>query len=273
MASMVAIVMVLVIISLGAAWYLGLFPDNIGSGILDRIDDIEEAVPANVEDTIQDVIDNVEDTIQDGIASVGETSSDDMPVPDATAKVPNSPLDRTIYPNGTTHGSLQSTERQAVPAQQNQEPEVEHTPQPTKAEQIEDLIYSMTNQNREAMGRQPLDRIPKIDQIARSHSEDMAKRNYFEHDTPEGLDPTDRGNAAGYACRKDYGSHYTWGLAENIFWHSGEWYGAERLAEEIMEGWMDSPGHRQNIMNHNYDRIGIGVAIWNGNVYATQNFC
>ena len=44
----------------------------------------------------------------------------------------------------------------------------------------------------------------------------MSNRNYFSHDTPEGLDPTDRGNNAGYTCRKDFGSYYTEGLGENI---------------------------------------------------------
>ena len=101
----------------------------------------------------------------------------------------------------------------------------------------------------------------------------MAKRNYLEHGAPERLDPTDRGNAAGDPCRKGYGPYYTYGLAENIFMHTGTWYGAERLADEIMRGRMDGLGHRQNAMESDYGRIGTGVAIGGGAVYATQNFC
>ena len=146
-------------------------------------------------------------------------------------------------------------------------------PLPPKTQRVEDLIHVLTNQYRETTGRQPLDRVFDIDQIARYHSSDMAERNYFEHETPEGLDPTDRGNMAGYGCRKDYGSYYTVGLAKNIFWHGGTWYGAELLADEIMEGWMDSPSHRESIMDPNYDHVGIGVAITSSEGYATQNFC
>lgn len=141
------------------------------------------------------------------------------------------------------------------------------------ARRVEKYIYDMTNKHRKAAGLPPLERVPKVDAIARHHSQDMSRRNYFSHDTPEGLDPTDRAERAGYDCTADHGSHYTHGLAENIFWHSGDWYGAERLADKIMDWWMNSPGHRQNIMNPDYDRIGVGVAIGAGAVYATQNFC
>lgn len=209
--------------------------------------------------------------------SVVEPAVDAVTEPPANVPdtAPPSPFDRTIWPDDTAHDSRQDAQEaeSTPPMQSDPETDTEAVPQPTKTEQIEGLIHTMTNQHREAAGLQPLDRITKIDQIARAHSEDMAKRNYFEHDTPEGLDPTDRGNAAGYPCRKDHGSYYTYGLAENIFMHTGTWYGAEHLADEIMKGWMNSFGHRQNIMESDYDRIGIGVAIGGGAVYATQNFC
>lgn len=214
--------------------------------VQDAIDMIVDRVDM-VEDNILTVVDDVTETIPD-ISGISATD----PAPEATT----SHLDRTAHSVNTTHGSLLVSE-----------------PEPTKAKLIENLIYALTNQHRVVGGLQPLERVSLIDQIARSHSEDMAKRNYFEHNTPEGLDPTQRGMAAGYDCRKDYGSHYTYGLAENIHMHTGTWYSAEHLADEIMEGWMRSPGHRQNIMEPNYDRIGIGVAIGGGTVYATQNFC
>lgn len=167
-----------------------------------------------------------------------------------------------------------AAEEEARIAQERAEAEAaERAARLAKVSIIEDTIYELTNQHRLAAGLQPLMRDAKIDAIARSHSQDMADRNYFDHDTPEGWDPTDRGNAAGYPCRKDYGNHYTFGLGENIFWHSGTRYDAERLAYETVDGWMNSPGHRQNIMDSSYDRIGVGVAIGGGAVYATQNFC
>ena len=154
--------------------------------------------------------------------------------------------------------------------------------------QLEALTHDLINAQRSAHGFQPLDHIEKIRLIARSHSEDMASRNFFSHDNPEGLDPSGRGQRAGYDCRKNYGSYYTYGLAENIHqgWLFGsyltsrgrtvptDWFSLEELARNAVNGWMNSPGHRQNILDLSYDRAGMGVAIGDdGKVFFTQNFC
>ena len=153
---------------------------------------------------------------------------------------------------------------------------------------IEDHIYELTNSEREKRGLPMLVRVSTIDSIARSHSQDMSERNYFAHDTPEGLDPTARGAKAGYDCRKDYGSYYSYGLAENIsqsytyssyvtpgLTSSYAWMADEAaVAKEIVDGWMASQGHRENILDGSYDRIGVGVAINSDEeIYSTQNFC
>ncbi|MCY4575840.1 MAG: CAP domain-containing protein [Chloroflexi bacterium] len=124
--------------------------------------------------------------------------------------------------------------------------------------------------------------------IARSHSADMATARFFSHTNPRGQSPTDRGAQVGYNCRKDYGSYYTYGLAENIYqaWLYGsyrtvngivvskDYHSLEKLANLVVDGWMDSPGHRENILNTTYDVQGIGVAVNDDQqVYVTQNFC
>ena len=153
---------------------------------------------------------------------------------------------------------------------------------------VERHIYEMTNQERRLAGVEGLVRDESIDVIAYMHSADMAAREYFAHDTPEGLDPTGRAERAGYECRKDYGSYYTTGLAENIYqsytyssymtsgvtssytWLESE----EELSRQMVRGWMESPGHRENILDPQYDRIGVGVEISSDEqVLATQNFC
>jgi uncharacterized protein YkwD len=116
----------------------------------------------------------------------------------------------------------------------------------------------------------------------------MADRNYFAHETPEGLDPTGRGSLVGYSCYKDYGSYYTTGIAENIFkgWTystthftngietSRDWLTSQELAADTVMGWMNSPGHRANILTATYDREGIGIAIGSDySVYVTEDFC
>ena len=153
---------------------------------------------------------------------------------------------------------------------------------------LEDRAHELINAERVKSGLQPLKHIEKIRLIARSHSEDMAVQDYFAHRSPEGLSPTDRGQKEGYNCRKDYGSYYTYGLAENI--HQGwlydsystrngriasyTWFTMEGLAQTAVGGWMESRGHRENILKTTYDRTGIGVAVAeDGKVYFTQNFC
>ena len=153
---------------------------------------------------------------------------------------------------------------------------------------VEQYIFAYTNAERTERRLANLTSTPLIGDVARGHSLDMATRDYFKHESPEGNGPTDRGMAMGYECRKDYGTYYTYGLAENIALHytyssymaegvksSYNWLKDEQvLAEEIVEGWMNSPGHRENILTKDYSEIGVGVIITGDEeVYATQNFC
>ena len=100
----------------------------------------------------------------------------------------------------------------------------------------------------------------------------MTSRNYFDHDTPEGLDPTDRLHRAGLSCRKGY----RYGLAENIAIET-TLGNLDRTAAEAVQGWINSPGHRTNLLSREYDRTGIGASFgtWRGYkaVYLTQVFC
>ena len=112
----------------------------------------------------------------------------------------------------------------------------------------------------------------------------MAKNNYFSHINLQGQDAIARGNQQGYPCRKDYGSYYTYGISENIFntHHDTTYNGItvndfesiEVMAQKTVNGWMNSPGHRKNILTSTFDREGIGIGIASDNtVYITENFC
>ncbi len=150
--------------------------------------------------------------------------------------------------------------------------------------ELERKIHALVNQQRGA----PLAWVSELGDVARSHSTDMAANRYFSHTNLRGESPTDRGTAAGYDCRKDHGTHYTLGLAENILYSSTysskqyvngilvktNYYTLDELAWVVVDGWMESPGHRSNIVEVNYDRTGIGVATDSEElVYITQNFC
>jgi uncharacterized protein YkwD len=157
----------------------------------------------------------------------------------------------------------------------------------SKASQLELLLTQLINQERSQRGLTGLENDPALTLIARQHSQDMTDRNFFAHDNPDGEDPTARASRNGFTCRKDYGSHYTEGIAENIYqaWlYSSityvaflpvkDMYSLDELAALLVDGWMNSPGHRANILNPDFDRGGVGVAIGTDDeVLATHNFC
>ena len=141
------------------------------------------------------------------------------------------------------------------------------------------LIHDKINEERKQYGLKELRWDTNLALIAEKHSKDMGQRDYYDHVTPEGLDPTDRANRDGYSCKKEYGTYYTYGVAENLYQLSGPWGGYENISSNVVEGWMDSSGHRENILEKNYDRQGIGVFFdpatsgdpWGW--YITQKFC
>lgn len=112
----------------------------------------------------------------------------------------------------------------------------------------ESEMLADVNREREANGLAPLRMDSALRKLARSHSADMLKRGYFSHFTPEGLSPFDRMNSANI--------EYT--------------YGGENLALApstglAMQGLLNSPGHRANILNPNFERVGIGAI--DGGIY------
>lgn len=154
--------------------------------------------------------------------------------------------------------------------------------------QLEGQVHALVNDERKKAGIKVLTLDQKLSDLARSHSSDMAINNYFEHENLRGQSPSSRATNAAYGCRKDYGSYYTEGIAENIFqtWlHSSTTYmyglpvgkdymSVGQLAQQIVDGWMNSRGHRQNILELKYDKQGVGVAVSKDEkVYVTQDFC
>jgi uncharacterized protein YkwD len=111
------------------------------------------------------------------------------------------------------------------------------------------------NAERARHGLRPLRLDHRLARAARGHSEDMADRDYFDHTSPSGTSFVDRVRRAGYlrGARR-------WQVAENIAWGTG----ALSSPRAITRAWMDSPGHRANILDGSYREIGIGVASGSG---------
>lgn len=119
-------------------------------------------------------------------------------------------------------------------------------------EEIEAEIFRLINDNRTSSGISPLKRSPILDEIAQEYSADMAKRDFFSHNTPEGLDIQDR------LKLKEV---FYYSSAEDLFYASVK--PDTNVSEETVSGWMSSPGHRIPIMDTNkpiiWDHAGIGI--------------
>lgn len=153
--------------------------------------------------------------------------------------------------------------------------------------ELELQIHELINEQRAKFGLDPLKNDGEIEEIARGHSRDMAANDYFDHVNPQDQNSSDRGSAVGYDCVKVYSDHTTFGLAENIYQNwlyssvtiingvsNNNWTSQEEIAATTVDGWMNSEGHRKNILTETYDRAGIAVVIApNDKVYITQNFC
>ena len=146
----------------------------------------------------------------------------------------------------------------------------------TKEKQAEIEVHRLINLEREKHGLETLGYDEELASVAKSHSEDMASSGYFSHETPEGLDPTDRASEADYTCRYRIGNLIYSGIGENIHMVTGSsliLWSPESIAETAVSGWMDSPGHRKNILTSNFSNEGIGVSISTFTIHVTQNFC
>ena len=153
------------------------------------------------------------------------------------------------------------------------------------AEKTELLIHKEINDRREEAGLSALSYDADLATVASGHSEHMADEGFFAHEGPNGDGFRERYADAGYYCevnlpgdRVSRGSeniYKTW-IYEQIEAENGTNYYAseESLAKGVVDGWMQSPSHRDNILTEHWRVEGIGVTITEYNdVYVTQNFC
>ncbi len=125
------------------------------------------------------------------------------------------------------------------------------SPAETTVAQLEDTVLCLVNRERTRRGLRSLRANAKLEGAARSHSRAMVQRNFFSHDSPGGASVLDR------VRRRGYRSTGGMMVGENIAWGSGSY----ATPAEIVESWMNSSGHRANILHRSFDEIGVGVAI------------
>jgi uncharacterized protein YkwD len=117
-------------------------------------------------------------------------------------------------------------------------------------------VVALVNLERAKVGCAALTADPRLVDAARAHSADMANRNYFAHDTPEGVGVGTRVTEAGYRWSA---------VGENIAKGQPD-------AAAVMKAWMNSPGHKANILNCRYRQIGVGPAFQGRSPLWTQDF-
>ena len=127
--------------------------------------------------------------------------------------------------------------------------------------QVESEIFRLVNIERKKAGVNTLSYSNTMQKYARMKSEDMAVRKYFDHRDPQGNLITEK-------MKNDGVKYSSWG--ENIAYIGGE--SADVLASQFMRNWMNSPGHRANILSPNFTGIGVGAYKTGNTVYATQEF-
>ena len=122
---------------------------------------------------------------------------------------------------------------------------------------MEKQVVSLTNSERKAAGLGSLTLDSQLSKLARMKAEDMAKKGYFSHTSPT--------YGSAFDMMKKYGVSYRT-AGENIA-------KGQKTAESVMKGWMNSSGHRANILSSAYTHIGVGYAKDSrGNTYWVQMF-
>ncbi|THA68146.1 CAP domain-containing protein [Streptomyces sp. A0958] len=116
-------------------------------------------------------------------------------------------------------------------------------------------VLALVNQERAKVGCSPVTASASLASLAQNFSDDMAERGFFGHTDPDGKTPWDRADAAGVS-----------GLGgENIARGQAD-------AQAVMDAWMNSDGHRANILNCDYKTLGVGVHLGTGGPWWTQDF-
>ncbi|SHE95764.1 CAP domain-containing protein [Clostridium fallax] len=128
--------------------------------------------------------------------------------------------------------------------------------------EVEQLIFQKVNEERKKASVAPLTYNKTMEKYARIKSKDMSDRKYFDHKDPDGKYIKDQ-------MIKDGVSFSAW--AENIAYITGEKDNAT-VANQFMNNWMNSQGHRANILSSEYQSIGVGVYKIGNTYYATQEF-
>lgn len=148
------------------------------------------------------------------------------------------------------------TNNNTTQGQNNQDKNEEIQNTPSNASDIQSEVLRLVNIERSKAGLSPLKLSNELSSVATKKSQDMADNNYFSHTSPTYGSPFD--------MMKQFGINYTT-AGENI----AQGYSS---AEAVMKGWMNSQGHKDNILSSKFGTLGVGYVNKGGTTYWTQMF-
>jgi uncharacterized protein YkwD len=139
-------------------------------------------------------------------------------------------------------------------------------PQLRSESEMRAYALDLVNQDRQTRGLPPLVTDPVAERAAQFHAQDMLRRRFFDHSSPEGAQPRQRYVSQGGGSVQLIG--------ENIFLVENYGRGLTyNLAQYLQQGWMGNPGHRDLILTRDFRGFGYGITTApNGKVYAVQVF-
>jgi len=139
---------------------------------------------------------------------------------------------------------------------------------------VEQRVFELVNEARVEENATALNESRTLGGLAREHGEDMAAREFVGHENPDGDGPTERVDGSGANCTS---------VGENVaqtWWDEplesddgDRLQSNEELAEWLVEQWLASPGHRENMLDPGWTKTGVGVVEVDDQVFATQKFC
>ncbi|MER5210745.1 CAP domain-containing protein [Streptomyces sp. NPDC002838] len=204
---------------------------------------------------------------QGGTSGSAESRDDTSTSPDTdrSASPSASPSTSPAAPTKTTETPSKKPKTTPTPSKKptttpsrtaTKSPEKTSAPVTVSAEtQAAAEVLKLVNEERSKVGCSPVSANSALAELAQDFSEDMAARGFFDHTDPDGASPWDRAAKAGIT---DLGG-------ENIARGQAD-------AAAVMEAWMNSPGHKANILNCDFKTLGVGVHMGAGGPWWTQNF-
>ncbi len=163
-------------------------------------------------------------------------------------------------------GAVFAQEGRPIPFQLRQQGPVQKISPRQFSGQVEQQLFQESNAVRQKQGLEILKQNDLLQEVARNHSEDMLKRNYLSHVSPEGKAVADRVQLKVKKLQTD--------LGENLHMISAAQglYDAAAVAELMVSDWMNSKPHRENILAKKFTQLGVGCVSDGRRIYCTQVF-